>query len=44
MTQPTYAIIGVGTVLDPETARLAILSGAEFVVGPSLNAADRCHV
>jgi 2-dehydro-3-deoxyphosphogluconate aldolase/(4S)-4-hydroxy-2-oxoglutarate aldolase len=35
----TYAIIGVGTVLDPETARLAILSGAEFVVGPSLNPA-----
>jgi 2-dehydro-3-deoxyphosphogluconate aldolase/(4S)-4-hydroxy-2-oxoglutarate aldolase len=35
----TYAIIGVGTVLDPETARMAILSGAEFVVGPSLNPA-----
>jgi 2-dehydro-3-deoxyphosphogluconate aldolase/(4S)-4-hydroxy-2-oxoglutarate aldolase len=34
---PEYAIIGVGTVLDPETARAAILSGAEFVVGPSLN-------
>ncbi|MFD1677576.1 bifunctional 2-keto-4-hydroxyglutarate aldolase/2-keto-3-deoxy-6-phosphogluconate aldolase [Alicyclobacillus fodiniaquatilis] len=34
-----YAIIGVGTVLDPETARQAILSGAEFVVGPSLNPA-----
>jgi 2-dehydro-3-deoxyphosphogluconate aldolase / (4S)-4-hydroxy-2-oxoglutarate aldolase len=32
-----YAIIGVGTVLDPETARAAILSGAEFVVGPCLN-------
>lgn len=32
-----YAMIGVGTVLDPETARAAILSGAEFVVGPSLN-------
>lgn len=32
-----YAIIGVGTVLDPETARAGILSGAEFVVGPSLN-------
>ncbi|MDF2714602.1 MAG: ketohydroxyglutarate aldolase [Paenibacillus sp.] len=32
-----YAIIGVGTVLDPETARAAILSGGEFVVGPSLN-------
>jgi 2-dehydro-3-deoxyphosphogluconate aldolase/(4S)-4-hydroxy-2-oxoglutarate aldolase len=34
-----YAIIGVGTVLDPETARAAILSGAVFVVGPSLNPA-----
>jgi 2-dehydro-3-deoxyphosphogluconate aldolase/(4S)-4-hydroxy-2-oxoglutarate aldolase len=33
------AIIGVGTVLDPETARAAILSGAEFIVGPSLNPA-----
>ncbi|CAG7648939.1 KHG/KDPG aldolase [Paenibacillus solanacearum] len=32
-----YAIIGVGTVLDPETARAAILSGSEFVVGPCLN-------
>ncbi|UUZ86503.1 hypothetical protein LJK88_03225 [Paenibacillus sp. P26] len=29
--------MGVGTVLDPETARVAILSGSEFVVGPSLN-------
>ncbi|MFD1776825.1 bifunctional 2-keto-4-hydroxyglutarate aldolase/2-keto-3-deoxy-6-phosphogluconate aldolase [Paenibacillus rhizophilus] len=32
-----YAVIGAGTVLDPETARAAILSGSEFVVGPSLN-------
>jgi len=30
-------IIGVGTVLDAETARAAILAGAEFVVGPTLN-------
>jgi 2-dehydro-3-deoxyphosphogluconate aldolase/(4S)-4-hydroxy-2-oxoglutarate aldolase len=30
-------VIGAGTVLDPETARIAILSGAQFVVGPSLN-------
>ncbi|HHV61528.1 MAG TPA: bifunctional 4-hydroxy-2-oxoglutarate aldolase/2-dehydro-3-deoxy-phosphogluconate aldolase [Firmicutes bacterium] len=30
-------IIGVGTVLDPETARIAILAGAEFVVSPTLN-------
>lgn len=31
-------IVGAGTVLDPETARIAILSGAEFVVSPALNA------
>lgn len=30
-------ILGAGTVLDPETARIAILSGAKFVVSPSLN-------
>lgn len=33
-----YAIIGVGTVLDPETARAAILAGAEFVVSPTFSA------
>lgn len=27
-------LMGVGSVLDPETARLAILAGAEFVVTP----------
>lgn len=32
-----YAIIGAGTVLDPETARAAILAGAEYVVAPSIN-------
>jgi 2-dehydro-3-deoxyphosphogluconate aldolase/(4S)-4-hydroxy-2-oxoglutarate aldolase len=31
------AIVGAGTVLDPETARACILAGAEFIVGPSLN-------
>jgi 2-dehydro-3-deoxyphosphogluconate aldolase / (4S)-4-hydroxy-2-oxoglutarate aldolase len=31
-------IVGVGTVLDPETARLAILAGAHFVVSPAMNA------
>ena len=31
------AIIGAGTVLDPETARIAMLSGAKFIVGPTLN-------
>ena len=30
-------LIGAGTVLDPETARVATLSGAQFVVSPSLN-------
>jgi 2-dehydro-3-deoxyphosphogluconate aldolase / (4S)-4-hydroxy-2-oxoglutarate aldolase len=30
-------IIGAGTVLDPETARTAILAGAEYVVSPCLN-------
>jgi 2-dehydro-3-deoxyphosphogluconate aldolase/(4S)-4-hydroxy-2-oxoglutarate aldolase len=30
-------LIGAGTVLDPETARTAILAGAQFVVAPSLN-------
>ncbi|TCZ76093.1 bifunctional 4-hydroxy-2-oxoglutarate aldolase/2-dehydro-3-deoxy-phosphogluconate aldolase [Paenibacillus albiflavus] len=37
-SDPAYnAVIGVGTVLDSETARAAILSGADFVVGPSLH-------
>lgn len=31
--------LGVGSVLDPETARAAILSGAEYVVTPCLNPA-----
>ena len=30
-------LLGAGTVLDPETARVAILSGAQFIVAPSLN-------
>jgi 2-dehydro-3-deoxyphosphogluconate aldolase/(4S)-4-hydroxy-2-oxoglutarate aldolase len=30
-------VLGVGTVLDPETARIAILAGAQFVVSPALN-------
>jgi 2-dehydro-3-deoxyphosphogluconate aldolase/(4S)-4-hydroxy-2-oxoglutarate aldolase len=30
--------IGAGTVLDPETARAAILAGAEYVVTPTLKA------
>lgn len=31
-------LVGAGTVLDPETARIAILAGAQFVVSPALNA------
>jgi len=30
-------LFGAGTVLDPESARAAILAGAQFVVAPSLN-------
>lgn len=30
-------ILGAGTVLDSETARIAILSGAEFIVSPHFN-------
>jgi 2-dehydro-3-deoxyphosphogluconate aldolase/(4S)-4-hydroxy-2-oxoglutarate aldolase len=32
-------LLGAGTVLDPETARAAILAGAEFIVTPALNLA-----
>ncbi|AWB45494.1 bifunctional 2-keto-4-hydroxyglutarate aldolase/2-keto-3-deoxy-6-phosphogluconate aldolase [Paenibacillus sp. CAA11] len=35
--EASRAVIGAGTVLDPETARAAILSGAAFVVAPSVN-------
>jgi len=30
-------LLGAGTVLDPETARAALLNGAKFLVSPSLN-------
>ena len=30
-------VIGAGTVLDPETARLVILAGANYVVSPAFN-------
>jgi 2-dehydro-3-deoxyphosphogluconate aldolase/(4S)-4-hydroxy-2-oxoglutarate aldolase len=30
-------LVGAGTVLDPETARLAILAGAQYIVSPSLS-------
>lgn len=34
---PANILLGAGTVLDPETARAAILAGAEFIVSPTLN-------
>jgi 2-dehydro-3-deoxyphosphogluconate aldolase/(4S)-4-hydroxy-2-oxoglutarate aldolase len=38
-------LIGAGTVLDPETARMCILEGAQFVVSPALNirTIEMCH-
>ena len=30
-------VLGAGTVLDPETARAAILAGAEYIVSPAVN-------
>ncbi len=30
-------LLGAGTILDPETARVALLAGAQFIVTPSLN-------
>lgn len=35
--KPSEITIGAGTVLDPETARIAILSGAQFLVSPAVN-------
>jgi len=34
-----HVAVGAGTVLDPETARAAILAGAQFVVSPASDAA-----
>jgi 2-dehydro-3-deoxyphosphogluconate aldolase/(4S)-4-hydroxy-2-oxoglutarate aldolase len=36
-TKSGQILLGAGTVLDPETARIAILAGAQFVVSPALN-------
>lgn len=36
---PKELIIGAGTVLDSETARIAILAGAEYVVSPGFDLA-----
>src|SRR5205809_5606381 len=30
-------LLGAGTILDPETARAAILAGAEYIVAPTVN-------
>ena len=30
-------VLGAGTVLDPETARAAMLAGAEYIVSPAVN-------
>lgn len=30
-------VLGAGTVLDPETARAALLAGAEYLVAPTVN-------
>ncbi|NQX44607.1 bifunctional 2-keto-4-hydroxyglutarate aldolase/2-keto-3-deoxy-6-phosphogluconate aldolase [Paenibacillus tritici] len=40
------AVIGAGTVLDPLTARIAILAGSEFVVSPSFeeDTAKMCNL
>lgn len=38
-------LLGAGTVLDPETARMCILEGAQFVVSPALHLGtiEMCH-
>lgn len=38
-------VIGAGTVLDTETARVALLNGAEYIVSPGLNpeTVKLCH-
>jgi len=42
---PTNVALGAGTVLDAETARLAIMAGADFVVSPALDlkTIEMCH-
>jgi 2-dehydro-3-deoxyphosphogluconate aldolase/(4S)-4-hydroxy-2-oxoglutarate aldolase len=37
--QAGEVILGAGTVLDPETARMAILAGAQYIITPYLNVA-----
>jgi 2-dehydro-3-deoxyphosphogluconate aldolase/(4S)-4-hydroxy-2-oxoglutarate aldolase len=42
---PASVVVGAGTVLDAETARLAILAGARYVVSPILvpEIIEMCH-
>ncbi len=42
---PDEMIVGAGTVLDSETARIAILSGAQYVVSPyfDINTMKTCN-
>jgi 2-dehydro-3-deoxyphosphogluconate aldolase / (4S)-4-hydroxy-2-oxoglutarate aldolase len=35
--KPSELVIGAGTVLDSETARIAILAGAKYIVSPGFN-------
>lgn len=39
-------VVGAGTVLDPATARLAMIAGAKFIVSPSYNkeVAELCNL
>ncbi len=41
----TEVLVGAGTVLDAETARVCLLAGAQFIVSPALNLAtiELCH-
>lgn len=43
---PEDTLIGAGTVLDPTTARLAIMNGAKFIVSPSFDkeVAKMCNI
>jgi 2-dehydro-3-deoxyphosphogluconate aldolase/(4S)-4-hydroxy-2-oxoglutarate aldolase len=43
--EPGDILFGAGTVLDPETARAAILAGAQFIISPTLNpkVIELCH-
>lgn len=36
-TMGDRVLLGAGTVLDPETARAALLAGAEYLVAPTVN-------